>query len=341
MDILITELDPVLIHSGLDAIDSILSEDYLAHSRTKGSKNGIRLYQNKDGTWTELGKARRRKGDGRKSKELVSGNADKKTLAKKVAEMQQKNYKENNNKSDKSQFSLWLASVGIDAAMALGNPMYAAYLAMDVYRGGKAFASVQKKKKFDKEREGEEIDKETGLHLKKAEMSEKDDLARVNPLVYNFDKATKNNCMLCTVTYDMRRRGYDVEAGIARYGYLRDDIKKWYPDANVVNLGETASNTRTSYKRMTESEISTVKDSIIKSSGEGSRGNLMVSWAGGRGGHSMAYEIKGGKLVIMDGQVNKIYDNPDKILKKCSYNVSFARLDNVAFDPETIKEASK
>lgn len=38
----------------------------LKHSRTKGSKNGIRLYQNKDGSWTELGKERRRKGDGRK-----------------------------------------------------------------------------------------------------------------------------------------------------------------------------------------------------------------------------------------------------------------------------------
>ena len=37
--------------------------DYIAHFRTKGSKNGVRLYQNKDGTYTELGKERRRKGD--------------------------------------------------------------------------------------------------------------------------------------------------------------------------------------------------------------------------------------------------------------------------------------
>lgn len=32
----------------------------LYHWRTKGSKNGVRLYQNEDGTYTELGKARRR-----------------------------------------------------------------------------------------------------------------------------------------------------------------------------------------------------------------------------------------------------------------------------------------
>ena len=37
---------------------------YLMHSRTKGSKNGVRLYQNKDGTYTELGKERRRKDGG-------------------------------------------------------------------------------------------------------------------------------------------------------------------------------------------------------------------------------------------------------------------------------------
>ena len=39
-----------------------LAGDYLAHWRPKGSKNGVRQYQNKDGTYTELGKERRRKG---------------------------------------------------------------------------------------------------------------------------------------------------------------------------------------------------------------------------------------------------------------------------------------
>lgn len=37
-----------------------MSEYYLVHSRTKGSKNGIRRYQFTDGTWTEEGKRRRR-----------------------------------------------------------------------------------------------------------------------------------------------------------------------------------------------------------------------------------------------------------------------------------------
>lgn len=37
-----------------------LAGEYLEHWRTKGSKNGVRLYQHEDGTYTELGKERRR-----------------------------------------------------------------------------------------------------------------------------------------------------------------------------------------------------------------------------------------------------------------------------------------
>lgn len=37
-----------------------MSYYFLSHSRTPGSKNGVRLYQNEDGTWTPLGLERRR-----------------------------------------------------------------------------------------------------------------------------------------------------------------------------------------------------------------------------------------------------------------------------------------
>lgn len=46
-----------------------MNDKYLIHARTKGSKNGVRLYQNEDGTWTAIGLARRRaqyEGVGRK-----------------------------------------------------------------------------------------------------------------------------------------------------------------------------------------------------------------------------------------------------------------------------------
>ena len=49
-----------------DAWEAAVSppEDYLMHFRTKGSKNGVRRYQNPDGTWTPLGLKERKEREG-------------------------------------------------------------------------------------------------------------------------------------------------------------------------------------------------------------------------------------------------------------------------------------
>ena len=44
--------------------DSWESGEYLCHFRTKGSKNGVRRYQQEDGTWTPLGLERRKAREG-------------------------------------------------------------------------------------------------------------------------------------------------------------------------------------------------------------------------------------------------------------------------------------
>ena len=44
----------------------------LVHSGVKGMKHGVRQYQNRDGTWTELGKERRRKGGAKVGSEMSS-----------------------------------------------------------------------------------------------------------------------------------------------------------------------------------------------------------------------------------------------------------------------------
>lgn len=58
-------------------------EDYLMHFRTKGSKNGVRRYQNPDGSWTEAGLAERRKREG-------WGDKIERKLQKKVAKAEKK-----------------------------------------------------------------------------------------------------------------------------------------------------------------------------------------------------------------------------------------------------------
>lgn len=58
-----------------------MSYYFLSHSRTPGSKNGVRLYQNEDGTWTTLGLERRREEYRQATKGSVGRNIARGTVA--------------------------------------------------------------------------------------------------------------------------------------------------------------------------------------------------------------------------------------------------------------------
>ena len=192
------------------------------------------------------------------------------------------------------------------------------------------------KKKISKLREKEEIDPKTGLHLKNKEMSEKEDLKAVNPERKNLDntEGSGKNCTFCTTAYDLRRRGYDVHAGTTIQGYTNSQIASWYKKGKFTDIKQTPE---TLVDRKTA--MNYVKDTIIKHSGEGSRGNITVGWQGTFSGHSMIYEVKDGKLILMDGQNNQIYKNSDYIFDRVSPNsVSFMRTDNLTPDYEKLKK---
>ena len=72
-----------------------LSDDELMHFRTKGSKNGVRRYQNTDGSWTPLGLKERKEregwGESRKERKIAKKVArEEKHAAKKVARTEAK-----------------------------------------------------------------------------------------------------------------------------------------------------------------------------------------------------------------------------------------------------------
>lgn len=187
----------------------------------------------------------------------------------------------------------------------------------------------------------------------------------VNPN-YDVDGVTLNytmNCAICTLTYDMRQRGYDVEAGPLPFVNEEtgevftedfDIMDMWSADENEVKLGvntmfnmdsgipswykNTTAKDFVSYQEVCDkygiandgsndsvpAVINAVKKEML-SCGNGAYGNFGVTWNSGSG-HSMAWEVSNGKLTIRDCQTNetvKIESLAEKI-----DNMAFLRTDN-------------
>lgn len=298
-------------------IGALISNEYLTHHGIKGQKWGV-----KHGPPYPLKDSVSKKVKSRKDTRIASGKA--KTEA------------PDPHKKKGSNAEAYKMAFNIAMDLLTLNPIYAT---QDAIRLGQYVASKHKASKIAKQQATEEIDKKTGFHKKAKPMTMDEDVKSVNPNFHNFNSNTKNNCMLCTVTYDMRRRGYDVTAELAGEGYRYEDLRTWYPKANIVNVkGGNQSAART-YLTGDKTLMTNTKNEICKQP-NGSRGNLMVQWSGMQGGHSMAYEVIGGQMHIFDGQTGTHYTNPDKILRQCR-EVSYARLDNIEPNYKKVKECCK
>lgn len=208
----------------------------------------------------------------------------------------------------------------------------------NIKRGAEFVTGFFNSKKYENERADNPVDSRTGFKLKDQEYSKEEDLKRVNPDFKDFNTNSKNNCMLCTVTTELRRRGYDVTANKAGMGYFTQDLDRWFPGVKVEDYSPSGS---VMLNPTTENVYQDIYQQMLATSTEGSRGNFMVEFTIG-GGHSMFYEMENGELIIRDGQTGQTYTKEQikTILTYCS-KVQWARLDNLDFDPETIKECCR
>lgn len=175
-------------------------------------------------------------------------------------------------------------------------------------------ASIKSKKIVDKmveEQSDSKIDEITGLKKKTKEYSLEEDVARVNP-EYNATTGTTQNCALCSITYDLRRRGYDVSANYASYGYTNKAMESVYKDASFSNI-------YTNPEKF---------DSAISSNG-GNRGIITMTWSNGSG-HAIAYEKSDSGIKYIDAQCNKIMNYTDFSKKYLSraYMYDYMRTDD-------------
>ena len=183
-------------------------------------------------------------------------------------------------------------------------------------------------------------------------LSPTEDMSRVNPY-YKEDDGYTTNCTSCTLAYELRRRGYDVEAGrnSTGIGISTKDVYDWYSHKNsqLSTIDKIKYNAKKTHTKKEEIEYKypglkyfptneyTSKDvekEILKQ-GEGARGQFIVEWSNGTGGHSVAYEVKNGSVYLRDCQNNKTQKVDD--LYKYSSNVHFFRTDNEQINESALK----
>lgn len=183
-------------------------------------------------------------------------------------------------------------------------------------------------------------------------LSQTEDMSRVNPY-YKEDDGYGTNCGYCTLAYELRRRGYDVEAArnSSGIGTQTVDIYDWYTHKNsqLSTIDKIKYNAK---KNHTKKEIAEYKypglkyfptneytskdvEKEILKQGEGARGQFLVNWSVGNSGHSVAYEVKNGNVYLRDCQINKTYNVED--LFKRSSSVYFFRTDNEEIKESTLK----
>ena len=299
--------------------------DELYHHGIKGMKWGVRRFQNKDGTRTAAGK--KRYADNNSSKNENEENSNSEQTKKKGL-------------TDKQKKAIKVGAIVAGTALAA----YGSYKIYQAYTGS-----------------NQKVDPNTGFRLLDKDMTTNQHLDAINPgRIRLFSKGVKNkeiingssyNCMLCTTSYELRKRGFDVHAGYSNTGYMPDELfskiykdykgttKLYSPDSELTK--DMFGFHKTRYYDTNTRLVNAYKNisDAIEKEGPGSRGNIIVWWKQG-GGHSMIWENVDGVVKFMDGQTGKEYKNfTPEILRHINLDapIELLRTDNMEINIPEMK----
>lgn len=142
-----------------------------------------------------------------------------------------------------------------------------------------------------------------------------EDMAEINEEYSPYDKDRSYNCRYCSMAYELRCRGYDVQAADkgSDISYLfRSNLDRLYKNPKEITIDESGKEytsilNETKLHKKFDYDADTVKRAINKHSGNNTRGEIAVSWKSG-GAHSMIYEVDSkGKITIRDCQTNSVH----------------------------------
>lgn len=171
-----------------------------------------------------------------------------------------------------------------------------------------------------------EFEKLKNLKKKESKTTAEEDAKQVNP---GNGSGRVNNCMNCTATYEMRRRGYDVEARRSGHGMSTSKYSDWFENVEYKNVkgirikGESRKSwVMGTYEALTKE---------IEKLPEGARGFCAFQYENMRNGHTVSWEIKNGSVTFYDGQSGNT--KTDKVFSFSNQNYVWARLDDLKLKP--------
>lgn len=158
----------------------------------------------------------------------------------------------------------------------------------------------------------------------KGEHTIEDDMAMVNAKGRSSVEGRNQNCVLCSVAYNMRRDGYDVVAGDRRDGLYAEQTKAMFKNSFEYNR----------IPKLNRGSTAQTRAYMATQTKPGEHGLFSCPTKFG-GGHCIAWENVGGKIVFIDGQVNKIYSNRD-MDRLFNYKVATDESSNISWYPKFV-----
>ena len=163
-----------------------------------------------------------------------------------------------------------------------------------------------------------------------------DSTVEANPYYSNKYAAYSENCQRCVVAYEMRRRGYDVDAlptyngdNLPRIAYVdrKNNIYhgRWtaaFREAKVESVGAAGNNARAENR-----VIQNIADKM-RSYGDGARAVVQIFYRGG-GGHVFNVENNGGRIVYAEAQAGYMKDIAATMKHVKTESVNLVRTDNL------------
>lgn len=165
------------------------------------------------------------------------------------------------------------------------------------------------------------------LTKKTSKTSPEEDAKLVNP---GRRSGQVNNCGFCTVSMEMRRRGYDVKARRKGSGISTDDYANWF-DGLRYESSRTEKKKGQSTRDWVNESYNKLCDSLEKKP-NGARGFVAFQYRGQNSGHTLFWEVQNGNVTFYDAQSGK--KNPGDVFSFSDQNYLYGRFDNCKLKPE-------